>query len=109
MPCQLSYSRILHEEDLLVVRSNNYQCRLQQLTAIDFWCSAKFETQTIEVSHYDGAHADAYASTEATCLRFSKLSGILILCVLACGMPAEKVINRGFNSMLDAVIPQVLS
>ena len=57
MPRQLSYSRILHEEDVLVVRSNNYQCRLQQLTAIDFWCSTKFETQTIEVSHYDGAHA----------------------------------------------------
>ena len=29
VPYQLSYNRILHEEDLLVVRSNNYQCRLR--------------------------------------------------------------------------------
>jgi len=44
MPCQLSHSRILDEEDVLVVRSNDYQCRLQHFgisAQIDFGISAQ--------------------------------------------------------------------
>ena len=42
-------------------------------------------------------------------MRFSHLSGILILCVLTCGISIDEHTNRGLNSMMNTIVPEVIS